>query len=152
MRLITTHRARRNHETKLAMDKETFVFIYGLLREELNHPLRNLFVRHGTFLGTGTFQGKLYDLRRYPAAVVSNSREDRVAGEVFRINEPAHVLELLDKHEGRRFKREMVQVALNIDDAIDCWTYLYTKSLAGRTVIPSGDYVEHCKSLEPFSE
>jgi gamma-glutamylcyclotransferase (GGCT)/AIG2-like uncharacterized protein YtfP len=130
------------------MDKENFVFVYGSLREEMSHPLRNLFVRHGIFLGTGTFQGKLYDLGRYPGAVASNSTKDRVVGEVFRIQEPEHVLELLDKYEGRRFKRERVRVALNSDDAIVCWTYLYMRSLSGRRLIPSGDYVEYCKFLE----
>jgi gamma-glutamylcyclotransferase (GGCT)/AIG2-like uncharacterized protein YtfP len=133
------------------MDKETLVFVYGSLREGMSHPLRNLFVRHGTLLGTGTFQGKLYDLGRYPGAVTSKSKKDRIVGEVFLVKEPAHVLELLDKYEGRRFKRELAKVTVE-DDPLTCWIYLYTKSPAGRRLIPSGDYVKYCKLMEQFSE
>ena len=129
------------------INNKNYIFVYGSLRESINHPLRNLLVRHGSFLGTGSYQGKLYDLGRYPGAIPSTSRQDRVVGEIFRLQEAEHVLKLLDKYEGPRFKREIVKVAIE-DDAIPCWAYLYKKSPSGRTLIPSGDYVEYCKFLE----
>src|SRR4051812_26909852 len=78
-------RATQPQSPKHQVPMDTFVLVYGPLREGMSHPLRNLFLRHGIFLGTGTFRGKLYDLGRYPGAVVSDSSKDRVIGEVFRI-------------------------------------------------------------------
>jgi len=127
-----------------------FLFVYGSLRESIHHPMRNLLVRQGTCIGTGSLQGKLYDLGRYPGVVLSTARTDRVLGEVFRIIRSQQVLKLLDEYEGRRFKRE--QVAVVIDDVdksqISCWAYIYKRSINGRVYIPSGDYLEYRRYLE----
>lgn len=125
------------------MDKEAHLFVYGTLRSKMSHPLSHLLVHHGIFLGTGIFQGKLYDLGRYPGAVPSKDKTDLVTGEVYRLQEPGKVLELLDEYEGPRFKRTLVTIFFGQDSHISCWIYLYTRSLAGRRIIVSGDYVQY---------
>lgn len=129
------------------MKNWTYIFVYGQLRQGMNHPMQNLLVRHATYLGTGSFQGKLYDLGRYPGAVHSRSPKDRVLGDIYRIDETSPVMARLDEHEGHRFTREEVQVRVDHEDQIKCWTYLYNRSVAGRVLIPSGDYVEYYHSL-----
>lgn len=125
----------------------SYVFVYGQLRRGMNHPMQNLLVRHASYLGQGYFQGKLYDLGRYPGATRSRSPKDRVIGDLYRIDESAPVMERLDEYEGRRFAREEVVVRIEHEDQIRAWAYLYTRSVLGRTLIPSGDYVEYYHSL-----
>jgi gamma-glutamylcyclotransferase (GGCT)/AIG2-like uncharacterized protein YtfP len=51
-------------------------------------------------VGTGSFQGKLYDIGRYPGVVRSGRNTDRVMGEIYRLSEPRRALEILDEYEG----------------------------------------------------
>jgi pyruvate carboxylase len=51
------------------MDNEDYLFVYGTLRSQMNDPLHRLLETHAVLVGTGTFQGKLYDLGRYPGVV-----------------------------------------------------------------------------------
>jgi gamma-glutamylcyclotransferase (GGCT)/AIG2-like uncharacterized protein YtfP len=124
------------------MEQETDLFVYGTLRKQMSHPLGHLLIRQGKFLGLGIFQGRLYDLGRYPAVVPSKNKTDLVTGEVYRLSPPERVLGLLDEYEGPRFKRTRVTVFFGPDGRLSCWIYLYTRSVAGRRIILSGDYVQ----------
>ena len=62
------------------------------------------------FVGTGFFQGKLYDIGRYPGAIRSRRNTDRVIGEIYQFSEPRRALEILDEYEGHRFKRKRVTI------------------------------------------
>jgi gamma-glutamylcyclotransferase (GGCT)/AIG2-like uncharacterized protein YtfP len=125
------------------MEKEAHIFVYGTLRRQMSHPLSHLLVRHGVFVGTGIFQGKLYDLGRYPGAVPSKTKTDLITGEVYCLQQPDKVLELLDEYEGPRFKRSQVTIFYGEDRPISAWIYLYARSVAGRRIISSGDYVQY---------
>jgi gamma-glutamylcyclotransferase (GGCT)/AIG2-like uncharacterized protein YtfP len=94
------------------MDKPTYVFVYGSLRKRLNHPLHGLLEKQGICVTTGYFQGKLYDLGRYPGAVPSHGKNDRVPGELYRLTDPHRILQVLDTYEGTRFTRKRVAIAL----------------------------------------
>jgi pyruvate carboxylase len=123
------------------MEKEAHLFVYGTLRRQMSHPLCHLLVRHGIFLGTGIFQGKLYDLGRYPGAVPSRKKTDLVTGEIYRLQNPKEVFDILDEYEGPRFKRAQVTIFCEEETQILCSIYLYTHSISGRRIISSGDYV-----------
>ncbi|HEY7167897.1 MAG TPA: gamma-glutamylcyclotransferase family protein [Candidatus Binatia bacterium] len=123
------------------MEKEAHLFVYGTLRKQMSHPLSNLLVRNGNFLGLGIFQGKLYDLGRYPGAVPSKDKTHLVTGEIYRLNDPARVLPLLDEYEGPKFKRSRADIYLGPHETLACWIYLFTRSVAGRRIITSGDYI-----------
>jgi gamma-glutamylcyclotransferase (GGCT)/AIG2-like uncharacterized protein YtfP len=125
------------------MEKEAYIFVYGTLRKQMSHPLSHLLECHGVFVGTGIFQGKLYDLGRYPGAVPSTTKTDLVTGEVYRLQQPDKVLEVLDEYEGPRFKRTRVTIFFGEDRQISTWIYLYARSVAGRRIIVSGDYVQY---------
>ncbi len=125
------------------MEKEAHLFVYGTLRQQMSHPLSHLLVRHGIFLGNGVFQGKLYDLGRYPGVVPSAKKTDLVTGEVYRLQRPEAVFEVLDEYEGPRFKRAQVTIYFGEETHIPCWIYLFIRSVAGRRIIPSGDYVQY---------
>jgi gamma-glutamylcyclotransferase (GGCT)/AIG2-like uncharacterized protein YtfP len=123
------------------MEKEDHLFVYGTLCQRIKHPLSHLLVHHGIFVGKGLFQGKLYDLGRYPGAVSSRKKSDFVTGEIYRLENPKQVFHILDEYEGPRFKRTQVTIFFGEDSRLLCWIYLYTHSISGRRIISSGDYV-----------
>ena len=125
------------------MDRETYLFVYGTLRSEMHDPLHRLLEKQAFFVGTGAFQGRLYDLGRYPGAVRSRGKNDRVFGEIYRLSEPQRAFKILDAYEGRRFKRKRRTILQGDDQNITAWIYLYTGSVIGRPLIFSGDYVQY---------
>ena len=62
------------------MENDTYLFVYGTLRSQMNDSLHRLLETYAIFVGTGSFQGKLYDIGRYPGAVRSGRNTDRVMG------------------------------------------------------------------------
>jgi gamma-glutamylcyclotransferase (GGCT)/AIG2-like uncharacterized protein YtfP len=109
--------------------------------------LHRLLETHAVLVGTGTFQGKLYDLGRYPGVVRSRGNTDRVIGEIYRFSEPQRAFQILDEYEGHRFKRERVTVIQENGKSITSWIYLYARSVTRRALIQSGDYVQYRNSF-----
>ena len=129
------------------METDAYLFVYGTLRSQMNDPLHRLLETHAAFVGTGFFQGKLYDIGRYPGAIRSRSNTDRVIGEIYQLSEPRRALEILDEYEGRRFRRKLATIAQEDGKSIACWIYLYARSITHRSLIRSGNYVQYRKSF-----
>ena len=127
------------------MAKETFLFVYGTLRKGFKHPMHQVLARHGTSIGLGTFQGRLYDLGTFPGVVKSKDKTASVVGEVYRLERPKEVFAALDQYEGQAFRRTRVTIIRAAEDRLSCWIYLYGRSTSGRKRIPSGDYLEYRK-------
>ncbi len=125
------------------MDNEEYLFVYGTLRSQMNDPLHRLLEKDAILVGTGTFQGKLYDLGRYPGVVPSRGKTDRVIGEIYRFGEFKRAFEILDEYEGHRFKRRRVTIIQEDGKSITSWIYLYARSVKRRPLIPSGDYIQY---------
>ena len=123
------------------MDNEEYLFVYGTLRSQMNDPLHRLLEKDAILVGTGSFQGRLYDLGRYPGVVPSRGKTDRVLGEIYRFREFKRAFEILDEYEGHRFKRRRVTVFQEDGRSITSWIYLYARSVKRRPRIPSGDYI-----------
>lgn len=129
------------------MDNEAYLFVYGTLRSQMNDPLHRLLETHAILVGTGAFQGKLYDLGRYPGAIPSRRKTDCVIGEIYRFSEPQRALEILDEYEGHRFKRKRVTIIQADGKSITSWIYLYVRSVTRRARIQAGDYVQYRNSF-----
>ena len=124
------------------------LFVYGTLRRSTDNPMHQLL--YGTTLvGTGTFQGKLYDLGNYPAAIFSDDPADRVHGEVYRLADPPATLALLDSYEActeadaqpHEYVRVVVPIHLETGDEVRTQIYLYNRAVAELTPVTSGDYL-----------
>lgn len=50
-----------------------YIFVYGTLRREIDHPAHQLLSRGAEWIGEATFQGKLYDLVTIQAPFPQNS-------------------------------------------------------------------------------
>jgi gamma-glutamylcyclotransferase (GGCT)/AIG2-like uncharacterized protein YtfP len=113
----------------------------------MNDPLHRLLETHAVLVGTGTFQGKLYDLGRYPGVVRSRENTDRVIGEIYRFSDPQRAFQILDEYEGHRFKRKRVTIIQEDGRSITSWIYLYARSIKHHPRIPSGDYIQYRNSF-----
>ena len=127
------------------------VFVYGTLRRSALLPMHRL-LQPSTFVGVGRFQGKLYNVGDYPAAVPSDDPADTVLGELYLLHEPATTLAALDCYEGctpdDSTPHEYVRIAANIrqtsDDfpTISAQIYLYGRPVDLLARITQGDYLE----------
>lgn len=125
------------------MANEEYLFVYGTLRSQMNDPLHRLLEKHAILVGTGSFQGRLYDLGRYPGAIPSQGKSDRVLGEIYRFSASHRALEILDEYEGHRFKRKRATIVQDNGKSLPCWIYLYARSVRHRPRISSGDYIRY---------
>jgi len=120
---------------------ETHLFVYGTLRKAASHPLHRTLAREARYAGRAYFQGRLYNLGRYPGAVVSSNRTDRVYGEIYRLRQAAALFKRLDRYEGEHFKRRQLPVSVSTGKKISAWVYLYRGEVKENRRIRSGDYL-----------
>lgn len=122
-------------------ESQQLLFVYGTLRTAVRDPEYQMLDRHVEFVGMGSFQGKLYNLGPYPGAIPSPSEEDVLTGEVYLLEDPDHILPILDDYEGHGYHREQLDVRLDTDERIKAWIYLYDEPLKEENRILSGDYL-----------
>ncbi|MGH7828756.1 MAG: gamma-glutamylcyclotransferase family protein [Candidatus Binatia bacterium] len=119
-----------------------YLFVYGTLRRDASNTAHPLLSEHANFVSTGTYQGRLYDLGRYPGAVSSDHSSDVVQGELYALGNQEDFLKRLDEYEGSQFRRTEVSVLLDNGERVVTWIYIYDGATNGLKTIPSGDYVE----------
>ena len=124
------------------------VFVYGTLRRSGAFPNHRLLLP-ATFVGAGSFAGRLYDVGSYPAAVRSDDPAERVHGEVYLLHEPAATLARLDAYEGctaadpapHEYVRAVLDVGMTGGKIIPSSVYLYNWPTTGFASIQGGDYL-----------
>jgi gamma-glutamylcyclotransferase (GGCT)/AIG2-like uncharacterized protein YtfP len=132
---------------------DQYLFVYGLLRRDIDHPAAS-YLRHcGRFVGHGYMPGTLYDTGCYPALVPGDAYSARVYGDVYHLKDPNNTLPVLDDFEevGPRYTRphEYVRQKYTIrvhDRNILCWVYVYNRPTQGLQRISSGDYIVYLRS------
>ena len=126
------------------------LFVYGTLRRFFGHAMHAVLAEHAEFAGEGTMAAQLFDLGRYPGAVLSAAGDERVVGEVYRLREPqaAETLRRLDEYEGvapgatepREYRRDRTSVRMTGGETIDAWVYVLNRVPRHGRRIESGDY------------
>lgn len=127
------------------------LFVYGTLRRDTDHPMSHLLQNHSTNQEKAFFNGTLYDVGSYPAAIRSVNKADKVYGELYELLAPDLIINDLDEYEGYYPKRpkdslyirKKVLVHILDDGTRTAWTYLYNRSPNNLTRIPNGDYLEY---------
>lgn len=116
------------------------LFVYGTLRS--GAPMHGLIEGRVRALGPAVAPGRLLDLGDFPALAPPAGADDRVRGELYRIEagEAESLLDSLDRYEGRSFSRERVRVA-GPDGPVAAWLYLWRGDPRGRRIVPGGDYL-----------
>lgn len=127
------------------------LFVYGTLRKDNVNPMAVLFARHASFVTDGWFQGKMYLISYYPGVVASDNQNDRVYGEIYRLNDPQKMLTVLDDYEEcstqhthpAEYKRVTTNIHAESGGKLEqVWIYLYQWPLDGKAFIKEGDFMK----------
>lgn len=125
------------------------LFVYGTLRN--GFARHNLLQRLGAArVGMGSIRAELFDLGDFPGAVKSKNSCARVAGEIYRLRNPARALKILDEVEGLRpaapasslFRRETFAVTASNGEQKTAWVYWLNRQPPAMRRIRSGDYAK----------
>ena len=130
------------------------LFVYGTLRNDYGHKLYSLLKDNFELIGKGVIKGKLFDIGKYPGAIISNADNNKIVGEIYQVKDAAcidSVFKVLDKYEGYdvndKFSSEYIRkrklVKLKNGKKVLSWVYIYNKPIANKHLIESGDYINH---------
>lgn len=123
-----------------------YLFVYGTLQSGFKNPWQKSLSEQSIFVGPAEVKGAIYDLGEYPGAV--RSEVSYIKGELYELPEDSkHLWQELDEYEGEEYERQKAKVVLK-DSIIDVWIYWYIKSLKGKVLIKSGDYLQYMKAKE----
>lgn len=120
-----------------------YIFVYGTLRRKSDHPKAKQLREHARFIGEGTIPGRLYHLGPYPGLLPHPA--DLVIGDLFEMNDPESLLQVLDDYEdaatgvAQLFKRTLATILLG-DEVRHAWVYWYTGRVDNVQRIESGDW------------
>ena len=129
-----------------------YLFVYGTLRKNYDLKLKNRVRDNLQYVGQAKVGASMYDLGRYPGAVKSNKGPE-VIGDVFLLNEPVRVLEILDKYEGvadegvkgGEFIRKKGRVRLRSGKNVNAWIYWYNLKPDDKQRIKNKDYLRYLR-------
>lgn len=126
------------------------LFVYGTLLRDAEHLMANYLQERSKFLGIGFMPGELYKVDFYPGAIHDPTSDYQVRGELYQLQEPQKVFEVLDGYEGYDsqdpdnclFLRKKVNIAQE-GSLLLSWVYVYNQSPEGLPFIPSGDFLKY---------
>jgi gamma-glutamylcyclotransferase (GGCT)/AIG2-like uncharacterized protein YtfP len=125
------------------------LFVYGTLMRGFDHPMAQLLSRSADFIGEAKCRGRLHLVKHYPGLVLSDSADDVVFGELFRLRRPAELLREFDMYEAcgegfaepTEYVRKMLEVTLD-GSSSEAWTYVYNWPVTNLPRIASGRFLE----------
>ena len=127
------------------------LFVYGTLRQGNANAMVAYLAAHADFVTGGCFQGQMYQISYYPGVIASEQPDDRVFGEVYRLNDAQAVLAVLDDYEEcgtqhtqpaeyQRVKTHILAMDGRVLEPV--WIYLYQWPLVGKARIATGDFMQ----------
>ena len=119
------------------------LFVYGTLMKGCDNPYAANLREGATYVSEGKINGLLYHLEHYPGAVLSDSVDCWVNGEIYQLRNNQPLLRVLDAYEGYteafparcEFIRAKAPVLTHADGWLDCWVYLCKGAVENRTPI-----------------
>jgi gamma-glutamylcyclotransferase (GGCT)/AIG2-like uncharacterized protein YtfP len=125
-----------------------YLFAYGTLQVGLAPRAMAPTVAKLRPVGEGSVQGLLYDCGDYPGVVLNSPTERKVFGTVFELPSGQDVWRVLDDYEGFNpaspeaslFIRVLQAVQLKAGGTLECWVYVYNRSVDGARLVDSGVY------------
>lgn len=138
------------------IDTPKYLFVYGTLLAEAQHPMGALLRKHGHVVGRGHIQARLYIIEEvddqgpnsYPGAVPSPVAEDLVHGMVYEVTNPGPVFEAFDDFEAcapgwpepYEFLLRPIDVTMKDGAILRAASYLYTWDTSRATLVASGRF------------
>lgn len=134
-----------------------FIFVYGTLRKETANAMHGVLAQSCVYFSDAYMQGKLYEVKGYPGVIESANENDKVIGEVYKVNnkDSERVLSVLDTYEGctaafpepHEYIRQKLPVSLATGGTVSAWVYLFNQDVTNLQQIESGDYLTFFKPL-----
>ena len=97
------------------MSSQPYLFVYGTLKSTFRNRYARRLRREALLAGQATMPGRLYRIRWYPGMRPPRVSADVVTGELYRLRQPAKVLEVLDEYEDD-YRRELHRATLSHAD------------------------------------
>jgi gamma-glutamylcyclotransferase (GGCT)/AIG2-like uncharacterized protein YtfP len=128
-----------------------YLFLYGtLIPRQASREMATL-VEQLRRVGSGSVNGRLYDLGKYPGAILDQSANTRISGEIFQLEDPDELLATLDSYEefdpndskGSLFVRKRSLVSLADGRTLECWVYAYNRDPGTAPLVAGGDYQKY---------
>jgi gamma-glutamylcyclotransferase (GGCT)/AIG2-like uncharacterized protein YtfP len=127
-----------------------YLFVYGTLASNSEHEMHRHLASNAEYAGEGSFNGQLYRIGPYPGAVPSSNPEDKVFGELYRLDNAEELFVHLDDYEGcgpddpqpTEFVRRMEAVYLKDGTRSQAWIYLFNRTVADLPRIVSGRFTD----------
>ena len=107
-----------------------YLFVYGSLRAGNENRFARMVQARCVGMGDGFVRARVFRLACYRALKEAVGPQDRVWGEVYRFKPGARLLPVLDRYEGRRFKRRLTRVELANGRVVEAWCYWGLKGQA----------------------
>ncbi|MDH5753240.1 MAG: gamma-glutamylcyclotransferase [Deltaproteobacteria bacterium] len=138
------------------------LFCYGTLRRGTGHELSLLLERREKYLGRARFEGVLYDMGSYPAALSVAGSHPGILGDVYALYHPGEVLDIMDRYEGctendirpHEYRREKHAVRMEpggpATGVARAWVYVLNRDPGTAPRIEGGDYLSYLGCLEGF--
>ena len=124
------------------------LFVYGTLLAGLGPPDITHAVERLKPVGPATVRGILYDLGRYPGAVLNSCSEQTISGAVLELPGDPRVLAQLDRYEEfdpaapetSQFLRVRETVTLESGRELECWIYVYNRDPGSAPILAEGRF------------
>jgi gamma-glutamylcyclotransferase (GGCT)/AIG2-like uncharacterized protein YtfP len=124
------------------------LFVYGTLLNGENESAVYL-KTNSRFYSEGKIPGKLYNIGKYPGAVLLPDCKDYIYGRVLQLDHPENAFAIIDDYEGYRadqsIPNEFIRLISLVETSsaqINCWIYVYNLSISGLKLIKSGRYLK----------
>ncbi|WP_417541875.1 gamma-glutamylcyclotransferase family protein [Methylophaga thalassica] len=131
-------------------EQNTYLFVYGTLMKDTNHSMARLLTKHSEFICRASMQGQLYLIDYYPGAILSESKDDIVYGELYKLSNASWVLSQLDDYEEcsssfpkpHEYQRQLITIQPHAADVSLslAWAYLYQYPLNNKPRIKNGQF------------
>jgi gamma-glutamylcyclotransferase (GGCT)/AIG2-like uncharacterized protein YtfP len=127
-----------------------YLFVYGSLRSPSHLPPQIApVVSRFHRLGEAQVNGRLYDFGQYCGAVLDNSGNSVIHGELIELPD-GNLLQILDRYEeidqsdvdNSLFARQRTTVRLADGSIHNAWIYVYNKPTSDAPLIECGDYLQ----------
>jgi gamma-glutamylcyclotransferase (GGCT)/AIG2-like uncharacterized protein YtfP len=126
-----------------------YLFVYGTLMQDFKNEMSKFLASHSQFIAHGYFNGKLFEVDGFPGAILSEYKEDKVYGSIFKLNDNESIFKVLDVYEGidatskvpDLYKRNIITSFLENGEILQTWVYIYNLSTTNLVQITSGKYV-----------
>jgi gamma-glutamylcyclotransferase (GGCT)/AIG2-like uncharacterized protein YtfP len=147
---MSTNLKLKNYQREMNRPDACLLFVYGSLLTGTPSPrINSLLKRHCRTIAQASIAGRLYEFGRYPGAIASGNKTDKVYGNLLYVNKVA-IISLIDKYEQfypaclekSEFIRKRTQVSFHkaLRPAVHAWCYYYNGSMRMIYRIKCGKY------------